>query len=323
MSMWNKPLPRPTPLSQPFWDGLKAHELRIQRCEPNGHAVFFPRSHCPHCGSRQLRWEAASGRATLYTYTVARVPTLPEFTDEMPQLLAVVALDEGPHLNTTLVGVDTADLRVGLRLRAVFDERPGAVTLLRFTPEDGAHPGVIKAESAADAAAADELGSAAGSTAAEPPKRQIDCRDLDALRSLISDEFSPWSNEFTVSQDVINQFAALTGDDYWIHTDPERARAQSPFGTTIAHGALVQVLVSRLKLPLDWEVTGFNNMVNYGSDRLRFATPVPSGCRIRARARVKAVERVKSGTQLTMEIDTHVVGQDRPSVVNDIVILYM
>ena len=85
----------------------------------------------------------------------------------------------------------------------------------------------------------------------------------------------------------------------------------------------MQVLVSRLTLPLDWEVTGFNNMVNYGSDRLRFATPVPSGCRIRARARVKAVERVKSGTQLTMEIDTHVVGQDRPSVVNDIVILYM
>ena len=327
MTTWNKPLPRSTPLSQPFWDGLKAHELRLQRCEPAGHAVFFPRSHCPHCGSRQLRWVVASGRATLYTYTVARVPTLPEFTDEMPQLLAVVALDEGPHLNTTLVGVDTADLRVGLRLRAVFDERPGAVTLLRFTPDEGSFPDVMRAESSAEGAAtvegADAAAASGPSEAAAPPKRQIDCRDLDALRSLISDEFSPWSNEFTVSQDVINQFAALTGDDYWIHTDPERARAQSPFGTTIAHGALVQVLVSRLKLPLDWEVTGFNNMVNYGSDRLRFATPVPSGCRIRARARVKAVERVKSGTQLTMEIDTHVVGQDRPSVVNDIVILYM
>jgi uncharacterized protein len=323
MTTWNKPLPRPTPLSQPFWDGLKAHELRIQRCEPGGHPVFFPRSHCPHCGSRQLRWEAASGRATLYTFTVARVPTLPEFTDEMPQLLAVVALDEGPHLNTTIVGVDPADLRVGLRLSAVFDERPGAVTLLRFTAEEGSFPDVMRAENPVDAAGVDELTNAAGSVGAVPPKRQIDCRDLDALRSLISEEFSPWSNEFTVSQEVINQFAALTGDDYWIHTDPERARAQSPFGTTIAHGALVQVLVSRLKLPLGWEVTGFNNIVNYGSDRLRFATPVPSGCRIRARARVKAVERVKSGTQLTMEIDTHVVGQDRPSVVNDIVILYM
>ena len=320
MSTWNKPLPRPTPLSQPFWDGLKAHELRIQRCEDGGHAVFFPRSHCPACGSRRLRWEAASGRGTLYTYTVARVPTLPEFTDEMPQLLAVVALDEGPHLNTTIVGAQPAELRVGQRLRAVFDERPGAVTLLRFTPEEGAHPGVIGAAPEEQPGAAEPASAAAE---AAPPRRQVDCRDLDAMRALVSEEFSPWSNEFTVTQALIDQFAALTGDDYWIHTDPERARAQSPFGTTIAHGALVQVLVSRLKLPLDWEVTGFHNMVNYGSDRLRFAAPVPSGCRIRARARVKAVERVKSGTQLTMEIDTHVVGQDRPSVVNDIVILYM
>ena len=321
MTTWNKPLPRPTPLSQPFWDGLKAHELRIQRCEACGHAVFFPRSHCPSCGSRQLQWQAASGHGTLYTFTVARVPTLPEFTDEMPQLLAVVALDEGPHLNTTVVGVDPADLRVGMRLRAVFDERPGAVTLLRFTAEEGPHPSVMKAD--AEAAVAGPAEPALATAADAAPKRQVDCRDLDALRTLISEEFTPWSNEFTVTQELINQFAALTGDDYWIHTDPERARAHSPFGTTIAHGALVQVLVSRLTLPLDWEVTGFNNMVNYGSDRLRFATPVPSGCRIRARARVKAVARVRSGTQLTMEIDTHVVGQDRPSVVNDIVILYM
>jgi uncharacterized OB-fold protein/acyl dehydratase len=321
MSAWNKPLPRPTPLSQPFWDGLKAHELRIQRCEDGGHAVFFPRSHCPRCGSRRLRWETASGQGTLYTYTVARVPTLPEFTDEMPQLLAVVALDEGPHVNTTLVGTEPSGLRVGQRVRAVFDERPGAVTLLRFTPHEGPHPAVIPAAAPQPDEAAEAARASAG--AAAPPRRQIDWRDIDALRALVSDEFSAWSNEFTVTQQLIDQFAALTGDDYWIHTDPQRARAQSPFGTTIAHGALVQVLVSRLKLPLDWEVTGHANMVNYGSDRLRFAAPVPSGCRIRARARVKAVERVRSGTQLTMEIDTHVVGQDRPSVVNDIVILYM
>lgn len=319
MNDWNKPLPRPTPLSQPFWDGLKAHEVRLQVCEDCGHAVFFPRSHCPACGGRRLAWRRVSGQATLYTFTVARVPTLPEFTDEMPQLLAVVELDEGPHLNTTLVGVDPESIRVGLRVRPVFDERPGSVTLLRYTPAQGTHPEVIRA-AADDAAAGAEQ---AAPAPAAPPRRQIACSDLDAMRGLVSETFSDWSNEFTVTQVLIDEFAAMTGDDYWIHTDPERARAQSPFGTTIAHGALVQVLVSRLKLPLDWEVTGFNNMVNYGSDRLRFATPVPSGCRIRARARVKAVERVKSGTQLTMEIDTHVVGQDRPSVINDIVILYM
>ena len=144
------------------------------------------------------------------------------------------------------------------------------------------------------------------------------------MKSLVSTEYSPWSNEFLVSQDVINDFAKLSGDDYWIHTDPEKAKAKSPFGTTIAHGSLVQVLASQLRIPLDFEVVDFTNIVNYGSDRLRFPAPVPSGCKIRARSRVKSVEQVRSGTQVTMEINIHVVGQDdRPSVINDLVMLYM
>jgi uncharacterized protein len=312
---WNKPLPHPTTISAPYWEGLQAHEVRLQRCE-HGHWLFFPRTHCPTCGSRQLQWHQVSGEGTLYTYTVARVPTLPEFTDEMPQLLAVVELDEGVHINTTLVGVAPDQISVGQRVRPVFDDRPGSATLLRFTPLESAHPSVLSAEAEAVTEPA----------TLETPKqalRQIDYKDLDAMRSLVSTEFSGWSNEITVTQELINQFAELSGDDYWIHTDPERARKESPFGTTIAHGALVQVLMSRLKIPLDFEVTGFNNMVNYGSDRLRFPTPVPSGCRIQARYRIKSVEAVKSGTQVTMEINIHVVGQDRPSVINDLVMLYM
>lgn len=85
----------------------------------------------------------------------------------------------------------------------------------------------------------------------------------------------------------------------------------------------MQVLQSRLRIPLDYEVVGFNNMVNYGSDRLRFPAPVPAGSRIHARTRVKAVEKLPKGMQLTMEIVTHVVGSERPSVINDLVILYM
>jgi hypothetical protein len=157
----------------------------------------------------------------------------------------------------------------------------------------------------------------------EPVKRQINFKDLDAMQSLVSDSFSDWSNSVEVSQELINQFAELSGDTYWIHTDPEKARAQSPFGTTIAHGMLVQVLISRMKLPLDYEVTGFTNIVNYGSDKLRFPTPVPSGCRIQARSRIKQVQVVKSGVQVTLEINVHVVGQDRPSVINELVMLYM
>lgn len=312
---WNKPLPQPTLISAPFWDGLKAHTVRLQQCE-HGHWLFFPRTHCPTCGSRQLAWHTVSGEGTLYSFTVARVPTLPEFSDEMPQLLAVVELDQGVHLNTTLVGVKPEDLRVGQRLRPVFDERPGSTTLLRYTPIESAQASVITAEPSA----APEPAPAA---VAEAPQRQISCKDIDAMRSLVSEEFSGWSNQIEVTQELINQFAELSGDDYWIHTDPARARAESPFGTTIAHGALVQVLVSKLKLPMDFEITDFRNIVNYGSDRLRFATPVPAGCRIHARYRIKSVEPVKSGVQVTMEINVHGVGQDRPSVINDLVMLYM
>ena len=313
---WNKPLPQPTEISRPFWDGLKAHRVRLQQCDACAHWIFYPRTHCPACGSRRLSWRDAAGTGTLYTYTVARVPTLPEFSDEMPQLLAVVQLDEGPHLNSTVVGVEPAGLKVGMRLRPVFDERPGEVTLLRFTPEESAQPGVIAADAAAAPAAQPAPADAA-------PRRQVSVKDFEAMRALVSERWSEWSNDFVVTQEIIDRFADLSGDDYWIHTDPERARAQSPFGTTIAHGMLVQALASRLRVPLDFEVVGFTNMVNYGSDRLRFAAPVPSGCRIHARARVKAVEQVKSGVQLTLEIAIHVVGQDRPSVLNEQVILYM
>ncbi|MDB5730138.1 MAG: acyl dehydratase [Variovorax sp.] len=312
---WNKPLPQPTPISAPYWDGLKAHEVRLQQCE-RGHWLFFPRGHCPTCGTRQLAWHTVSGEGTLYSFTVARVPTLPEFSDEMPQLLAVVELDQGVHINTTLVGVDAAAVRVGQRLRPVFDERPGSVTLLRYTPVESSHPAVMAGEAA-------PVAEPVAQAPLEVAKRQIDCKDLEAMGALVSQEFSGWSNQVEVTQALIDQFAALSGDDYWIHTDPARARAESPFGTTIAHGALVQVLISRMKMPMDFEVTGFTNIVNYGSDRLRFPTPVPSGCRIHGRYRIKSVQAVKSGVQLTMEINVHVVGQDRPSVINDLVMLYM
>ena len=153
--------------------------------------------------------------------------------------------------------------------------------------------------------------------------RKIDIKDIDAIRALVSDTFSAWSAELEVTQDLINGFAALSGDDYWIHTDPERARKEGPFGGTIAHGALVQVIMSRMQVPLPFEITGFTNMVNYGSDRLRFPSPVPAGSLVHSRCRVKTVERNKRGTQLTLEFNVHVVGQERPAVINDLVILYM
>ena len=132
--MTDKPLPNITPKTRPFWDALKAHRIDIQQCDACGHWIFFPRLHCPRCFSQNLSWKTVSGEGELLTYTLSRVPTLPELADETPQKLAVVQLDEGPHLNTTLVGLGEGEIKIGMRVKPVFDDVvPGEVTLLRYT----------------------------------------------------------------------------------------------------------------------------------------------------------------------------------------------
>jgi uncharacterized OB-fold protein/acyl dehydratase len=312
----NKPMPVPTPISAPFWEGLKARRLLIQQCNACAHWNFYPRRHCPVCLEHDLAWREVDGAATLYSYTVTRIATLPDFIDEMPQKLAVVELAEGVRINTNLVGLGEDEIKIGMPLQPVFAEVDAKGNrLLRFTGMDK-EAASFESQPAQDS-------EPAPSALEQPPARQIDFNDGPALQALISDEFSDWSNVVVVDQALIDAFAQLSGDDYWIHTDPERARLQSPFGGTIAHGALVQVLQSRMKLALGFEISGFTTQINYGSDRLRFPAPVPSGSRIHSRARVKKVDLSARGTQLTLELTTHVVGQDRPSVINDLVILYI
>lgn len=309
----NKPMPVATEISAPFWEGLKARRLLIQQCGACAQWLFYPRRHCPACLAPDPAWREVSGQATLYSYTLTRIPTLPDFIDEMPQKLAVVELAEGVRINTTLVGLEEGQISVGMPLQPVFAEVDAkGARLLRFTSleQDTAAletPPVVEAVAPVEAS---------------DNRLKVDCQDQAALQALVSEQYSDWSNSLLVDQALIDAFAELSGDDYWIHTDPERARRNSPFGGTIAHGALVQVLQSRLKLALGFEITGFTTQINYGSDRLRFPAPVPAGSRIHARARLKAVELNQRGTQLTLEINTHVVGQERPSVINDLVILY-
>jgi uncharacterized OB-fold protein len=130
-----KPLPVPTPTSQPYWDGLRAHELRMQRCSACGKIVFYPRSNCSFCLSPELAWERIAGDGTVYTFTIARRATAPQFEDEVPQQIAVVELDEGPRITTTLVNVEPDQIKIGMRVRPIFDDLPNAeVTLLRYAP---------------------------------------------------------------------------------------------------------------------------------------------------------------------------------------------
>lgn len=154
--------------------------------------------------------------------------------------------------------------------------------------------------------------------------QQYQYDDVEGMQALVSDEFGDWSGEVAITQELINQFADLSGDDYWIHTDPEKAKTDSPFGTTIAHGFLTLVLLSKMSGEPSWEVTGFNNMLNYGSDKLRFTGAVPVGSSIRNRSRIKEVSASPKGTKMVMEQHVHVVGQDeRPVLIYELIIFYM
>ena len=151
---------------------------------------------------------------------------------------------------------------------------------------------------------------------------QIRFDDIERLKSKISDGFSDWSEPLEVTQEMINRFADLTGDHQWIHVDVERARRESPFGGTVAHGFLTLSLLPAMRAKPAWQITGFGNATNYGGNKLRFVSPVPAGARIQARSRLVGVEAKPLGTQLTQELHVHVVGKDKPAVIYEMLVLY-
>lgn len=116
-----------------------------------------------------------------------------------------------------------------------------------------------------------------------------------------------------ITQERIDQFAVATGDDQWIHTDPERA-ATGPFGTTIAHGFLTLSLIIPFWTEL-FDVENVTTKVNYGLDRVRFTSPVKVGARLRMAALLQDVTEVKSGVQIKIGATIEIEGSERPAVV--------
>jgi len=151
---------------------------------------------------------------------------------------------------------------------------------------------------------------------------QIAFDDIDKLRSKISDAFGPFGPEVEITQDMINKFADLTGDHQWIHVDVERAKRESPFKRTIAHGFLTLSLIPTIRSVSDYQIVGFGNATNYGADKLRFTAPVPAGAKVHARSRLVAAEKKAAGTQVTSEIAVHVVGSERPALIYVMLVLY-
>lgn len=126
-------VPQPTPETQPFWDGTKTGELRLQRCDACAHAYFPPRPFCPKCASRKVSWFKASGRATLYSYVIHHRP-VPGFTP--PYSIAVVELAEGPRMMTNIVNCPQTPeaLQLDMPVEVTFIKLSDAIALPQFQP---------------------------------------------------------------------------------------------------------------------------------------------------------------------------------------------
>jgi acyl dehydratase len=137
------------------------------------------------------------------------------------------------------------------------------------------------------------------------------------LKQHIGRELGP-SEWMTVDQSMIDKFADATGDHQWIHVDVERAKREMPGGKTIAHGYLTLSLVPRMAATLV-TINKRSRGINYGSNRVRFTSPVPAGARIRLRQRILAVDDVAgNGVRVTTEATVEVEGQERPALVAEI-----
>jgi len=136
---------------------------------------------------------------------------------------------------------------------------------------------------------------------------------IEGIRALVGTTLGP-TEWLEVTQQRVDLFADATDDHQWIHVDVERARRESPYKNTIAHGYLTLSLVPHF-MPQLLEVTGFAMGINYGTDRVRFPAPVPVGSRLRGSLVIDQVDEIRGGIQMLVTITIDIEGSDKPACV--------
>jgi uncharacterized OB-fold protein len=129
-----KPIPAPTLETAPYWEGCKRHQLRIQRCTACNHYQFFPRIYCTKCFSDRVEWVDASGLGKVLSFTIVRRPVSPAFADEVPYVVALVTLDEGPQMMTNIVGCAPDEIAIGMPVEVVFEDWSETISIPKFRP---------------------------------------------------------------------------------------------------------------------------------------------------------------------------------------------
>ncbi|MGE0387502.1 MAG: Zn-ribbon domain-containing OB-fold protein [Gammaproteobacteria bacterium] len=132
-----RPLPDiDRPLSAPFWQAARRHELMIQRCQDCGHWIWYPQDLCYQCNSAKLGWEKIGGNGTIYTYIVVRHGLHPYFAKHLPLAVAMVSLDDAPYVRllANIMECKPEDVKVGMPVEVVFEDVDERVTLPQFRP---------------------------------------------------------------------------------------------------------------------------------------------------------------------------------------------
>ena len=134
MTQYNKPLPEITLLNEPFWEGTKAHELRLQLCDDCPSYRFTPKDVCADCASVNATWTPVSGAGTVYSYSVVHRGPGPGFQEDAPYIVVMVDLAEGPRMLSHMTGCEPDDMKIGMPVTVVFEDVTPEITLYKFKP---------------------------------------------------------------------------------------------------------------------------------------------------------------------------------------------
>ena len=134
MAGYAKPLPLLNAETRPYWNYCRKHELRMQKCSRCGHIRFPVSVICPACHSMEAEWVKLSGRGKVYSFTIYRVPYHPAFRDDIPYVVAIIRLDEGPRMESNIIGCKVEDVKIDMPVEVAFYDVTDEVSLPKFRP---------------------------------------------------------------------------------------------------------------------------------------------------------------------------------------------
>jgi uncharacterized OB-fold protein len=131
---YQKPLPKPNADTQPFWDGCCEHKLRFQKCKACGHIRWPAGVVCPRCHSQEAEWVESSGKGKAYSFAVFHTVYEPSFARDVPYVVAIIELEDGPHFLSNIVGCPPGEVRCDMPLELVWEDVTPEFSLPKFRP---------------------------------------------------------------------------------------------------------------------------------------------------------------------------------------------